>query len=79
MIKKEVESIISKTSDRLKARFDTYVEGLPGRQLRPDIQIVDAVSKTAHICDLSIAFEAQKTDDPAEGNMHIRHAEKVMK
>ena len=79
MIKKEVEPIISKTSGRLKARFDTYVEGLPGSQLRPDIQIFDAASKTTHICDLAIAFESQKTDDPAECNMRIRHAEKLMK
>ncbi|CAI5722383.1 unnamed protein product [Hyaloperonospora brassicae] len=79
MIKKELEPIISKTSGRLKARFDAYVEGLPGSQLRPDSQFFDAASKTAHICDLAIAFEAQKTDDPAGGNMRIRHAEKLMK
>ncbi|CAI5710576.1 unnamed protein product [Hyaloperonospora brassicae] len=79
MIKKAVEPIVSKSSGRLTDCFDTYVEGLPGRQLRPDIQIFDAASRTAYICDLAIAFEAQKTDDPTTGNMRVRHAEKLVK
>lgn len=55
------------------------MEGLPGRPLRPDLQIYDATSKTAYICDLSIAFEAQKTNDPAAGNMRVRSTEKLVK
>ena len=74
-----MEPILYKTSGRLKARFNTHAESLPGRRLRPDIHTFDAASKTAHICDLAIAFDAHKTDGPAEGNMRIRHAEKLMK
>lgn len=79
MIKKAVEPIVSKPSSQVTARFDAYVEGLPGQQLRPDIQIFDAGSRIAHICDLAITFEAQKTDDPAAGSMRVRHSEKLAK
>lgn len=39
MIKAAIDPVVSKRGSRLAARFDSHFEGLPGRALRPDIQL----------------------------------------
>lgn len=79
MIKVATYSVVTRTGSQLLARFDSHVEGLPGRALRPDTQLVDVATKTSYICDLAIAFEDQKIENLATSNMRIRHDEKVAK
>ncbi|KAG3113155.1 hypothetical protein PI124_g7486 [Phytophthora idaei] len=79
MIKKAVEPTVAKPGSQLTARFDACVESRPGRALRPDIQLFDATTRAADICNLTVAFEAQNTGDATAGNMRVRHDEKVAK
>ena len=79
LIKTAMVPAMSKPGSNLTASFDAHVDGLADRALRPDIQLFDAATKTAYVCDLAVAYEAQNTDDAAAGSMSMRHAEKVLK
>ncbi|KAG4060132.1 hypothetical protein PC123_g4950 [Phytophthora cactorum] len=46
---------------------------------KPGSQLTARFDATADICNLTVAFEAQKTGDATAGNMPVRHDEKVAK